>query len=582
MIGRRLVGAVVLLGAHGAAQNDFSNKVLFSPEGFSGWNFGLSSCAADMDGDGFEDLVAFEPGAMAGGKAGAGRGWIFYGPNFDSPMKLEASVPAAGEKLGSGSRGCSVGDVNADGHPDVLVSAEFFGTPDVASQGRAHVFLGPDYLRWFALNDPSPQAGGRMGYQAVKLADLDGDGLDDAFVGVPWATGLAADSSVLPNAGEAFVWCGSDLAAGFVLPRFIPSPFPAVDSFFGVAPYVADYLGDGQKDLFLGNGTLADYPGCLPQTWGMLHVIDGASLVPLATLCPPPILNLGPFGTVAFHGDLDRDGTTEIVVPLNTAKTTCSDAGEILILGGALFQVVKQTLTSPLACTGQTTMFGSYTNVGDIDQDGWLDIVTSELAVAQGFDRVHIFYGPTFSSVDSLGGELPAGITTKGFGFEITLGDFDGDGFPEVACYASQGTAKGSVYIFDLQTLVADVGSVSVSVGGQVHFALNAGIEEAGNTYVGVLGVSGASPGVVPSAGVFVPLNIDSITLAGLTLLNSSFLQDFAGQLDSAGKAQLTLNLPPGFPGPLIGKTLTVAAVTIHPDGRIGMGSSAASVNLLP
>lgn len=575
----RLALAVAFLSAQAAAQYVFTDTVILSPDGFTGWNFGLSSCAMDMDGDGFDDLVAFEPGGPAGGLAGAGRGWIFYGPGLDQFVKLEARHPVAEEQLGSGTRGCTIGDVNGDGHPDVLVSAEFFGTAEIEAQGRAHVFLGPDYVTCIPLHDPTPQAGGRMGYQAVKLADLDGDGLDDAFVGVPWACGPA-----LQNIGEAFVWWGRSLttSSGAGLPVHIPSPFPAMDSFFGVAPYVADFLSDGHLDLFLGNGTLADYPGCLPQTWGMLHVVDGPSLLPVATFCPPPITGLGPFGTVAFHGDLDRDGTTEIVVPLNTATVSCSDAGEILILGGAQFQDVKQALVSPTACSGKSTMFGSYTNVKDIDQDGWLDIVTSENNIVQGFERVHIFYGPTFSTVQSLGGDLAAGITSSAFGFEITLGDFDGDGFPEVACYAGQGNAMGSVYIFDLQTLVADVDSVSVAAGGQVHFELNAGIGEAGNVYVGVLGVSGAAPGVVAGPGVYVPLNVDSVTFAGLSLLGSPVLQDFTGTLDPSGRAAMTLNLPAGFPSPLIGKTLTICAVTIHPDGRLGMGSSAASVGLLP
>jgi hypothetical protein len=115
-----------------------------------------------------------------------------------------------------------------------------------------------------------------------------------------------------------------------------------------------------------------------------------------------------------------------------------------------------------------------------------------------------------------------------------------------------------------------------------VHFSYGGGALEAAHDYLAVVGVSGSSPGFVPKDGLWLPLNIDPVTVLGLSLLDSPMLNGFAGQLDGSGAASFTLKLNPGQAGGLKGKTLTVAVVTLGPDGRVSSASTALDVALLP
>jgi hypothetical protein len=111
--------------------------------------------------------------------------------------------------------------------------------------------------------------------------------------------------------------------------------------------------------------------------------------------------------------------------------------------------------------------------------------------------------------------------------------------------------------------LLADAAAVSLSSGAIVTFSLHAGPSEVGRSYVTVLSASGADPGIVPQPGVFLPLNVDPITFAGLALLGAPLLQGFVCVLDAQDDATFSMHLPPGSAPALAGKTLSVAAVTI-------------------
>src|SRR5438132_541885 len=80
-----------------------------------------------------------------------------------------------------------VGDLNHDGVPDVLVGVPHhsnFGA-DHINAGEAFVFSGRDGSIIFTLTDPDEEEGNRMGYAVASLGDVNGDGIPDLLVGVP-------------------------------------------------------------------------------------------------------------------------------------------------------------------------------------------------------------------------------------------------------------------------------------------------------------------------------------------------------------------------------------------------------------
>lgn len=88
--------------------------------------------------------------------------------------------------------------------------------------------------------------------------------------------------------------------------------------------------------------------------------------------------------------------------------------------------------------------------------------------------------------------------------------------------------------------------------GGISQLTLQAGPEYANRFYIILSSVSGTWPGFSLS-GVEIPLNLDAWTKVALTLLNTSIMFNFMGQLDALGEATALLNVPGNNPPQLIG-----------------------------
>jgi len=555
--------------------------LFLSPEPQSGALFGSGLRACDFNKDGFDDLLALEPLASIGTATNCGRAWILFGPDFKTAAELHASPPVLQERLGHSSQQglstCALGDFNGDREIDVLVGSPDFGADGVDLVGRAHLFLGPDFSSDVVIKNPRPEAKARFG-ESVLLADRNGDGHDDVIVSASGATAPGSPSQA--EAGAVYVWTSPDLVHATKL----TNAQPVFQSAFGSSLDKADVNGDSIPDLLVGAN---NFQIASPFVWGALDLYDGQSLGLMQTILSPSPDGLGGFGDVVYAGDLTGDGIQDLLVSAWEAPLVgpggCGLAGSVVILAGPGFSSVAHVFHSPVACSpsGLGFWFGLHTIVADMNKDGSQDVIIGDPTKSLGEARAYIFFGPDYGTIQVLGDDF-APFLAQAFGADFAAGDFDGDGRLELAVHAPLANGIGSIYLYDVQTLVPNRESLSLSQGGEVELAFKAGADEVGNQYAGFLSLSGSDPGVIPQPGLFVPLNVDSITAAGLALLNTSVLPGFAGVLDQTGKATLEIHVAPGMFAPLAGQTLTVVALTIEPSGHLGTASNAAQVALLP
>lgn len=138
----------------------------------TGSAFGLffASGPGDVDNDGTPDVFVTDIGDVSSG-ASTGKAYVFSG--VDGSRLLDWTGSTAGEGLGVG-RGC--GDVDFDGHADLLISA-FSSSREVPNGGRSFVFAGQDgrLLRKIT----STTSGDYFGWSGTGLGDLNGDGSID-------------------------------------------------------------------------------------------------------------------------------------------------------------------------------------------------------------------------------------------------------------------------------------------------------------------------------------------------------------------------------------------------------------------
>ena len=276
-----IVGAPMAAGGNGVVYvfpGPFTSKDIrsaatapFKVVGNVGERLGANVGTADLDGDGYRDLVMFA--------SGSGRVYvIFGGPSLTGVWNLGAR-PADITIIGvAGAAAFASGDLNNDGISDMAISSP--GTGNGA--GAVYVVNGRSRTQFKAgLTLPADasvvltgiDAGDHAG-AAIAVTDFDGDNIADLIVGAPDADG---PQNARSSSGEAYLLYGR--------PNFASRSLASADvTFFGSAGgyHFATAIANGHIRGDLPNDLVFLSAGANAPA-GELHVVYGRARSQLPT-----------------------------------------------------------------------------------------------------------------------------------------------------------------------------------------------------------------------------------------------------------------------------------------------------------
>ncbi len=274
-----------------------------------GDNFGNHvSSVGDIDHDGHADVIVGAPSNKAGGE-GAGRAYVYSGR--DGHVLLTLTGEHAGDQFGSAVTGYS------DARHTLLV----VGAPGAGpgKSGRVYVYDALKQTPKFTFD--SDATGSKLGYMFLSvLGDVDGDGVPDIYAS-DWS-----NSAKGPSTGRVYVRSGKTGKQLFAL-----TGSTAGEGFGTTHAFAGDVDGDGHADLIVGSW---QYAGAA-ISGGRAYLYSGKDARLLKTYtCKTPGDTFG-FDAVAL-GDVDHDGTADLLITSGWSSVHGFQSGRVFLISSGV------------------------------------------------------------------------------------------------------------------------------------------------------------------------------------------------------------------------------------------------------
>ncbi len=510
--------------------------------------------AGDVNGDGYGDLIFGMPNLSGFSpctpSAGSGVAEVLYGSATGVSASRNWYVTgcyATGAGAGLGTSVAGAGDVNGDGYDDIVIGAPGAELNLVGTVGKVYVLYGsatglpllPGYSNQGAVTYGTTIAGhhlyGTFGNTVAGAGDLNGDGYADIAVGAPY------DDQYGSDAGMAFVFRGSAAGADSATANLLwweSAGTPGAQFGMRLAP-AGDVNGDGRPDLLVGETSRVDlaqsaggtllieqllaYPASSTRVatagdvngdglsdllvgdpyWSNGQASEGRVLVHYGVGSPPSAAanwsltqtaidnpNLG--WSVASAGDVNGDGYEDVLVgePTWYDFTTpgATNNGLVQLFYGHSSGLSTSSDWYAYGASGD--QLGISVAGGDVNGDGYSDLVVGAHTSAGGLGQARIWYGgPGGPSTSGPNVSLTGASAGAQFGASVACaGDVDGDGYPDVVVGAPMGQDPASPLPGEGRAYVYRGGAAGLATspswsrsGGQADAHLGSAVAGAGD-----------------------------------------------------------------------------------------------------
>ena len=441
--------------------------------------FGRALATGDFNADGWADLAVGVPGDRIGGKQRAGAVHLLYGS--DGGLKLMGNqywhqdrdgIPDTAETGDLFGSALAAGDFNGDSYADLAVGLSGENVGGVTGAGAVNVIYGS--------LDGLTASGSQLWHQdsqdvlgtgeiddwfgaALTAGDFDGDGCEDLAVGVPGEDVLYFLGQTRVQAGAVSILYGSTngLTAidNQVWTQLSLGGAPWSDEYFGSSLAAGDFDGDGYADLAVGapeeDVGSAEDAGTVSVLYGSnggLTDTDSQYWHENSSGIQDEAETDDAFGAALAAGDFNGDGCDDLAIGVPMEEIVlASEGGVVSVLysqgtpGLAAGGNQRFAIGNEVWLPGYRDHFGEALAAGDFDGDGYADLAVgapgAQMGGLQDSGVVQVVDGGPVGLIEASKqhwdqdseGILNAAEKYDAFGRALAAGDFDGDGYADLA-----------------------------------------------------------------------------------------------------------------------------------------------------
>lgn len=292
------------------------------------------------------------------------------------------------------------------------------------------------------------QSSGGYGAAVSGAGDINNDGFDDVIVGAPYY------DITQSNEGAVFIYYGSQNGIDTMSP--IVLQIGQKDANFGTSvSHAGDLNSDGFGDVVVGAPFFDDEEEDEGAAFIFLGGPSGINAVPQARVeGNMAFANMG--YAVASAGNVNNDLYQDLIVAAPGWQNGESNEGAAFIFYGSS-QGLDQAIQTTLEGNAEFAMTWSVSGAGDVDNDGYDDVVVGLMGYSNGetFEgAANVYYGSSSGININEKTTLEANQQFSAMGVSVAgPGDLNGDGFDDIIVGASEYTngqaAEGVVFVFN-------------------------------------------------------------------------------------------------------------------------------------